>query len=291
MWRKRNLQHPYFHKATIISLALNLSTLFLLFSSLYAHQVKAFIFIYGGCSQEKYQPNTPFETNLKSLLSSIATSGSQSTFNSFAIGNSTSASPDVSVYGLYQCRGDLKTTECGSCTQNAVSQITLLCPNCRGASLQLDGCFVRYESFDFLGKLETNLMHKKCSGSVGGDVEFFKRRDDVIADLETATGFRVSSLGLVEGVVQCLGDLSSADCSSCLSEAVSKLKNVCGSAAAADVYLAKCYSKYWASGYYDSSSDSSNDDQVGKSVAIIVGVLAGLAIVVVLLSFLLKAME
>ncbi|XP_043704046.1 plasmodesmata-located protein 8-like [Telopea speciosissima] len=288
-WRKKNLQHPYFHKA-IVSLTLNLSSLFLLFSSLYAHQVKSYIFTYGGCSQEKYQPKTPFDANLKSLLSSIVSSASQSTFNSFDTGNGTSAPPDAAVYGLYQCRGDLKTTECAGCTQNAVTQITLLCPYCRGASLQLDGCFVRYESFDFLGKQDTNLTHKKCSGSTSSDVEFFKRRDDVIADLETATGFRVSSLGLVEGVAQCLGDLSSADCSSCLSEAVAKLKNLCGSAAAADVYLAKCYAKYWASGYYDSSSDSSSDDEVGKSVAIIVGVLAGLAIVVVLLSFLRKAM-
>ncbi|XP_043718446.1 plasmodesmata-located protein 8-like [Telopea speciosissima] len=291
MWRKRNLQlqHPYyFHKA--ISLALNLSSLFLFFSFLGAHQVKAYIFIYGGCSQEKYQPNSPFEANLNSLLSSIASSGSQSAFNSFAIGNGTSTSTDTSAYGLYQCRGDLKTTQCAACTQNAVSQISLLCPYCKGASLQLDGCFVRYESFDFLGKLDTNLMFKKCSRSSTNDPEFYRRRDDVLADLQTAIGFRVSTLGLVEGVAQCLGDLNSADCSSCLSEAVSKLKNVCGSVASADVYLAKCYAKYWASGYYDSSSDSSKEDQVGKSIAIIAGSLAGLAVIVVLLSFMRKAL-
>ncbi|KAJ4956962.1 hypothetical protein NE237_013745 [Protea cynaroides] len=291
MWRKRNLlplQHSYLHKA--ILLALNHSFLLLFFSFLSSHQVKAYIFIYGGCSQEKYQPNSPFEANLNSLLSSIASSGSQSDFNNFAIGNNTST-PDTAVYGLYQCRGDLKTTECARCTENVVRQITLLCPYCKGATLQLDGCFVRYESIDFLGKLDTNLMYKKCSRSTSNDAEFFRRRDDVLADLQTATSFRVSTLGLVEGVAQCLGDLSSADCSSCLSEAVSKLKNVCGAAAAADVYLGKCYAKYWASGYYDSSSDSSTDDQVGKSVAIIAGALAGLAIVVVLLSFLRKAMD
>ncbi|XP_042510992.1 plasmodesmata-located protein 8-like [Macadamia integrifolia] len=290
MWRKRNLQlqHPYFHKT--FSLALNLSSLLILLSSFSAHQVKAYIFIYGGCSQEKYQPNSPFEANLNSLLSSITSSGSQSDFNSFAIGNGTSTSPDTAAYGLYQCRGDFKTTECASCTLNAVSQISLLCPYCRGASLQLDGCFVRYESFDFLGKLDTNLMFKKCSRSTTNDPEFFRRRDDVLADLQTATGFRVTTLGLVEGIAQCLGDLSSTDCSSCLSEAVSKLKNVCGAAAASEVYLAKCYAKYWASGYYDSSSDTSGEDQVGKSVAIIAGSLAGLAIVVVFLSFMRKVM-
>lgn len=37
-------------------------------------------------------------------------------------------------------------------------------------------------------------------------------------------------------------------------------------------------------------ADSSNEDQVGKSVAIIVGVLAGLAILIILLSICRKSM-
>lgn len=67
-------------------------------------------------------------------------------------------------------------------------------------------------------------------------------------------GFKVSSSGSVEGYAQCLGDLSSSDCSACLVAAVAQLKNLCGSAAAADVYLGQCYARYWASGYYDRSS-------------------------------------
>lgn len=107
---------------------------------------------------------------------------------------------------------------------------------------------------DFLGRLDTSLMFKQCSKGVSNDVEFYRRRDDVLADLQTASGFRVSSSGLVEGFAQCLGDLSSSDCSACLAEAVGKLKNLCGSASASDVFLSKCYARYWASGYYDYSS-------------------------------------
>nr|DAD36026.1 TPA_asm: hypothetical protein HUJ06_006666 [Nelumbo nucifera] len=94
-------------------------------------------------------------------------------------------------------------------------------------------------------------VYKKCSHDASSDVEFFKRKDDVLADLQGANGFRVSILGSVEGFAQCLGDLSYADCSSCLSEAVGKLKNACRSALATDVYLAQCYAQHWASGYYD----------------------------------------
>lgn len=112
----------------------------------------------------------------------------------------------------------------------------------------------RYEHIDFLGKPDTSLRYKKCGKSVSSDIEFFRRRDDVLTDLKGATGFRVRSSGLVEGFAQCIGDLSAADCSACLAEAVEELKTLCGSAAAADVFLAQCYARYWASGYYDYSS-------------------------------------
>ncbi|OVA08066.1 Gnk2-homologous domain [Macleaya cordata] len=248
--------HRHFSHDTIFFLSLKLSSLFLLFSSLSSphHHVNAYMFIYGGCSQDRYQPDSPFQSNLNSLLASIVSSASQSSYNSFAIGNGTSTPDAPAVYGLYQCRGDLKIPDCTTCVQNAVGQINLVCPYSFAAGLQLEGCYVRYENVDFLGKPDTTVLFKKCSRSTSNDVEFYKRRDDVLADLQSATSFRVSSLGLVEGFAQCLGDLSPSDCSSCLSEAVGKLKNTCGSASAADVYLGQCYARYWASGYYGSTT-------------------------------------
>ncbi|KAK6162519.1 hypothetical protein DH2020_002360 [Rehmannia glutinosa] len=214
-------------------------------------------FIYAGCSQDKYQPNSPYETNLNSLLSSIVSSSSLTLYNFFAIGNATTETPpDSAAYGLYQCRGDLKSRDCSTCIAGLISEIALLCPYTNGASLQLDGCFVRYEKTDFLGKLDDGLRYKKCSVSGGdGGGEFMRRRDDVLADLQGAVGFRVSATGAVEGYAQCLGDLAAADCSACLAEAVMKVKSLCGAAAAGDVFLAQCYVRYWESGYYDSSSE------------------------------------
>lgn len=252
---KKSLHFHSTHKAI---LALRVSSIFILLSSLssHGHPIKAHIFIYAGCSEEKYQPSSPFEGNLNSILSSLVSSSSQALYNSFSMGNGSSTPPETAIYGLYQCRGDLKTLECSTCIESAVSQINLVCPYSYGASLQLEGCYVRYEHFDFLGKVDTGLRYKKCSKSVSNDVEFFRRRDDVLADLQGAISFRVSSSGLVEGFAQCVGDLSSTDCSSCLADSVGKLKSLCGSAAAADVFLAQCYARYWASGYYDLSTGS-----------------------------------
>lgn len=80
---------------------------------------------------------------------------------------------------------------------------------------------------------------------MANDAEFFRRRDDVLADLQVANGFGVSTSGFVEGFALCLMDLSVADCPSCLQEAVGKLRSICGSAASADLFLAQCYAWYW----------------------------------------------
>ncbi|KAL4326172.1 hypothetical protein GQ457_11G000820 [Hibiscus cannabinus] len=249
----------------------------------YGLLVQAHIFIYAGCSQEKYEPNLPFEGNLNSFLSSVVSSSSQVSYNTYAIGNGSS---EGTVYGLYQCRGDLQTADCFKCMEAAVNQIELVCPYSYGASLQLEGCYLRYDRASFLGTLDTNLEFKKCSKSVGNDVEFFRHRDDVLAALQAGVGFKVSSSGMVQGFAQCLGDLSSSDCSSCIGDAVGKLKTLCGSAASANVFLGQCYARYWAYGHYEEfSPDLSHQDDNGKTVAIIVGTLAGLAVVIVLLSF------
>ncbi|XP_074279979.1 plasmodesmata-located protein 8 [Silene latifolia] len=249
---------------------------------------QAYIFIYAGCSQEKYQPSSPYEANLNSFLTSLVSSSSQTLYDTFAIGNSTSTPTDSTIFGLYQCRGDLKPSDCTSCIQSAVSQIGLICPYSYGATLQLEGCYVRYERYDFLGKPDLTIMYKRCSRSTSvNDPDFFSKRDDVLGALEGGVGFRVSQSGSVQGFGQCLGDLNPSDCSSCLVEAVKELKVLCGSAPAAHVFLGKCYAQYWAAGYYDLSTgaaDPTHEDDVAKTIAIIVGIIGGIAVLIVLLS-------
>lgn len=267
----------------------SLPILSLLFLLSFFSYVNSYVFIYAGCSQEKFQPSSPFESTINSFLTSVVSSSSQTgLYNTFTLGNSSPTPSDTTIYGLYQCRGDLRPSDCTSCIQSAVTQIGLICPYSYGATLQLEGCYVRYEKFNFLGKPDTTVMYKRCSRSSSNDPEFFHRRDDVLATLQGAVdGFRVSSSGSVQGFGQCLGDLSPNDCSSCLTEAVKELKTLCGQAAAAHIFLAKCYAEYWEAGYYDLSTqspDPTHDDEVAKTVAIIVGIIGGIAVLIVLLS-------
>lgn len=226
-------------------------------------------FVYAGCSPSKYQPGTPFEANLESLLTSIANAAPAANYNSFTASNGTGAG--AGAYGLYQCRGDLGGGDCAACVRDALAQLAQVCAAAYAASLQLEGCYVRYDG--------------------SSDAGFLRARDAVLGDLQQAvpaSGYKVGSDGSVQGVAQCLGDLAAADCTACLAQAVGQIKGTCGTALAADVYLAQCYVRYWANGYYFRPTKDYSQDDVGRTVAIIIGILAGIALFVVFISFLRK---
>lgn len=244
-------------------------------------------FVYAGCSPSKYQPGTPFEANLESLLTSIANAAPAANYNSFTASNGTGAG----AYGLYQCRGDLGGGDCAACVRDALAQLAQVCAAAYAASLQLEGCYVRYDGSDFLGAPDTAMVYRKCSTSASSDAGFLRARDAVLGDMQQAvpaSGYKASSDGSVQGVAQCLGDLAAADCTACLAQAVGQIKGTCGTALAADVYLAQCYVRYWANGYYFRPTKDYSQDDVGRTVAIIIGILAGIALFVVFISFLRK---
>uniref|UniRef100_A0ACD5YWW2 Uncharacterized protein n=1 Tax=Avena sativa TaxID=4498 RepID=A0ACD5YWW2_AVESA len=260
-------------------------------------------FVYAGCSPSKYERNTAFENNLNSLLTTIAsTASSGATYNSFTAGagagggvgdgQTAEAAQRAAAYGLYQCRGDLSPGDCVACVRENVARLGAVCAQSYAASLQVDGCYVRYDASDFVGRADNTVAYRRCSSGTSEDAGFLKSRDGVFRQLQAqqaATGYKLTTSGTVDGVAQCLGDIKAPDCAACLAEAVVQVKGTCGSALAADVYLEQCYVKYWENGHDFRSSQDYSGDEFGRTVAIIVGILAGLALLVVFISFLTKA--
>lgn len=174
---------------------------------------------------------------------------------------------------------------------HSVSQLGVVCPGSSGGALQLDGCFVKYDNISFLGVEDKAVVMKKCGPSIGYDTDLLTRRDALMGYL-TGQGeyFRVGGSGNVQGVAQCVRDLSVSECQDCLAEATGKLKNECGSAAWGDMFLGKCYARYSDRGVH-SRSDHSDDDEIQKTLAILIGLIAGVALVIVFLSCLTKLCE
>lgn len=184
--------------------------------------------------------------------------------------------------------------DCATCVARAVSQLGSLCSQTCGGALQLQGCFVKYDNDTFLGVEDKTVVLKKCGPSVGYEAERMGRRDAVLGSMEASSGgYRVGGSGDVQGVAQCVGDLSVGECQDCVSEAISRLKTDCGTAVYGDMFLGKCYARYTTAGahtYAHPNHDSSHDDGE-KTFAIIVGLLAGVALIIIFLTFMRKVFE
>ncbi|KAG5236769.1 secretory family protein [Salix suchowensis] len=258
-------------------------------------------FVFGGCSQLKFTPGSPYESNVNLLLTSLVNSATLTTYSNFTVKSPTSQD---TLYGLFQCRGDLSNGDCGRCVARAVSQLGTLCLDSSGGALQLEGCFVKYDNATFLGvEDKTEVLHK-CGPLIGYDSDEMNRRDAMLDYLGTGDGsykpFRVGGVGGVSSVAQCVQDLSASECQDCLSEAIGRLKTVCGAAAWGDLYLAKCYVRFSKAGAYSqdgngngngNGNDNNQNDEVEKTLAILIGLIAAVALLIVFLSFLRKACE
>lgn len=248
-----NTRHSHSHLSLSLEMAtttppiLSLLSFLLSLSSLPIPSLSSInSFVYGGCSQIKYAPDSPYESNLNSLLTSLVNSATYSSYNKFTIAGPT---PQDTVYGLYQCRGDTSMPDCATCVARSVSQIGGLCPRASGGALQLEGCFVKYDNMSFIGVKDKSVVMKKCGPSIGYQTDVMNRRDAVLGSLGGAGGlYRVGGSEDVQGVAQCTGDLSVSGCQDCLSEAIGRLKSDCGGAVFGDMFLGKCYARYSTSG-------------------------------------------
>ncbi|MED6107515.1 Plasmodesmata-located protein 7 [Stylosanthes scabra] len=244
-------------------------------------------YLYGGCTQQKYTPNSPYEANLNSLLTSLVNSATFSTYNNFTM---VGGSQQDAVYGLYQCRGDLSMPDCAACVARAVTKAGDMCRGSCGGAVQLDGCYVKYDNATFLGVEDKVVVLKQCGPSVGYNPEGMGSRDAVLGGLAGSGGpFRQGGSGEVRGIAQCVGDLSYGECQDCVSEAISKLKSDCGTADYGDMFLGKCYARYSIGGAHQVSKAHGKYGKGGeRRFAMIIGILAGVAILIIFLAFLSK---
>ncbi|KAK9677106.1 hypothetical protein RND81_11G121700 [Saponaria officinalis] len=243
-------------------------------------------FVYGGCSHLKFSSeDTSYMANLNALLTSLVNSATYSSYNHFTV---VGTSPHDVVYGLYQCCGDLSMPDCASCIVHSVNQVGSLCPGSCGGVVQLQGCFIKFDNDTFLGVEDKAVVYKKC-GPTKNDMT---TRDAMLDGMVTGGGglYREGGSKDVAAIAQCVGDLSGGECQDCLEEAIKQLKVACGTASYGDMYLGKCYVRYTIGGgrgFFN--SDGSEKNRGVKTFALIVGLLAAIAILIIFLTFLCRA--
>ncbi|XLT73909.1 hypothetical protein HN873_030335, partial [Arachis hypogaea] len=223
-----------------------------------------------SCSTNKtFPPNTTYESNLHTLLTSFSSVAATAEFynTTFSGGDATGET----IYGMFMCRGDIKSQKCQNCIEMATQKIALSCPNSKEAIIWYHECMVRYSNRSFFSTVDEwprpkYISHHETSsitteGSYGWLLA--TTLNDAIAEAAKSANANKKfatkhvSLGGFQNVytlVQCTPDLSSQDCSNCLTEAITKLTPCCGGKQGGRVLFPSCFVRYELYPFYSSNA-------------------------------------
>lgn len=218
-----------------------------------AEESSSELIIYAACNVEKYSNGSAFERNVEKLFYILTRNSLLTGFNASAYGTGSSR-----VFGRLQCRGDLSPRDCHTCSLNSLNSIRRDCPNAVGARVQLEYCFLRFENYDFLSKLDTNLWYRLVSDSNVADPRFTIAVRNLMVNLsaratssnynfavgKTTVNFSSRNSSTIYGMEMCWRDMSTNDCAACLSRGLEDMFSCCPQRAGVQVFFASCTLRY-----------------------------------------------
>ncbi|PHT46552.1 hypothetical protein CQW23_15710 [Capsicum baccatum] len=252
-------------------------------------------FVYKGCANQKFQdPSGSSSQILNTLFDTLVSQSSTNKFYKTTAGSNTQSA----ISGLFQCRGDLSSSNCNICVKKIPEMSRKLCGESIAARIQLTGCYLRYEVVGFQTIGANELLFKVCgSDQVNGD-GFSERLGNALGEIAKGismsnNGFYANGYQSVYVLGQCEGDLSNVDCVNCVKNGAAKAKTECGNSISAQIYLQQCYISYtyYPNGVPTKSLSPSGDffnrtrQSTQKTVAIVLGGLVGVGLGVACLLF------
>ncbi|KAF7149766.1 hypothetical protein RHSIM_Rhsim02G0113900 [Rhododendron simsii] len=220
-------------------------------------------------SEANFTTNSTYGQNRNQILSSLASNATAN--GGFYTTNFTQGFDDT-IYALALCRGDLSNQSCYNCVDTASQSIIVNCPNKMeafefGASSH---CIVRCSDQSFFSTMAywpARLVWVAINITTNVD-EFDNALSNLVVSLvnRVSTGSSVGKFATGEiaytafdkiyGLVQCVPDLSSADCISCISSASYYYRNedCCFRKRAVSVITPSCIFQYDLSNFYESSA-------------------------------------
>ncbi|XP_051136466.1 cysteine-rich receptor-like protein kinase 44 isoform X2 [Andrographis paniculata] len=219
--------------------------------------------IYQCSPNGNYTENSPYYTNLLTILSSLPSNIDNNGFNSASQG-STAADR---VHAVALCRGDLQLVACRACVKTVAEDLVTSCRNRRQAVLWDNVCMVRYSDEPILriradapGHVEKNMAANATnpdqfnddlgwllgtlisSAASGGEL------------MKVAAGERGTALNAtIFALLQCTPDLLAADCKTCLAALAARARACCNTTIGARILAPSCMLNYETFAFYNTS--------------------------------------
>ncbi|MBA0829762.1 hypothetical protein Goarm_014345, partial [Gossypium armourianum] len=172
--------------------------------------------------------NSTYKTNLDRLLSSFTLNTSnENGFYNFSSGQGSNIANALAL-----CRGDVNSSDCFTCINNANDELRNRCPYQREAIIWYDYCMFRYTNRTILGVAETSPRFYMWNLNNVTNVDAFNQAVSSLMDNLTNIASTGTSLGkfatgsaripflTIYALVQCTPDLEDTVCKSCMSQAI-----------------------------------------------------------------------
>jgi len=211
-----------------------------------------------------YTNGSKYESNLQTVFKNLVEHTSQTGFNTSVYGQS----PDR-ISGLLQCRGDTTVAQCYNCAQLATTTVKQQCGNAIGCNIWYDFCFLRFENSTFIGQINTNMLYTVEEGRAYNDIVanvtnpdvFIAALDKLLSKLSaeapylkerSAFDMTVDSLlRKIYGQVECTRDISSANCTTCLSTAINYILAIYPGNRGVESFMQNCIVRYGINSFFN----------------------------------------
>lgn len=187
-----------------------------------------------SCSPKTFTPQSPYQSNLKDLLLKLSAQASLGQdFYQIPVGDVVGSQ----VYGSYLCRGDLTKQDgvCKDCVAAISEQVTeRYCPTAKEVVIWYEECMLRYSNRSFFNIMEEEpYLMMQYAANVTEPEHFRKVLQNILDEFASEAEHGAKSFLTKEvkftgnlyiyGLMQCTPDLSGADCTECLRQAIGNL--------------------------------------------------------------------
>ncbi|XP_027364917.1 cysteine-rich receptor-like protein kinase 25 isoform X3 [Abrus precatorius] len=221
-----------------------------------------------SCSSNKTTANSAFQLNLRTLFSSLSSKATAN--NEFDNTTVAGTNPSDTVYGLFMCRGDVSSQQCGQCVVYATQQLSSL-PDCSlsiQAVIWYDECMVRYSNRSFFSTVvqapEIALFNSNNISNPESFMSLLFNTMNKTADkaANSPVGFKkyatnqanISQFQSLYCLSQCTDDLSTQDCRRCLGTCIRGLSRCCEGKQGARILAPSCNIRYELYPFYLSNT-------------------------------------